>query len=479
MKGINKILTGFTVLAVLLLVGCTKDFEDINSNPNQPTKANNTYLMTNAQFQLMDVYWDEWFNGRCGMLWSQYWAQNEYTEESRYRARPTTDDNYWMEYYRALNDLQEIIRTNKNADNPNTNEVQVARILKAYFFQVMTDTWGDIPYSEALQGNDNLQPKFDSQESIYTSLNQELKDAQSKLDPEATQDVKGDMIYGGKVNKWKKFANSLRLRIATRMKDKAPGKAQTIYDNIADGDVFQSNDDNATFVWGTAVPNNNPLNEDQKTRTDFSVSNTMVNTLKDYNDPRLSVYAAPINDESSDEYVGMTYGLRNSQAAAMSNDNVSQPGWEVYRPDAPTILMTYDEVLFIKEEWNNFDGSYYKDAVKNNLKFWGVPADERAAYLNTLPDAPTQDEVYTQKWIALYMQGLQGWSHIRRTNTPDLDPPAGGIYESVATYMTEKDVPTRRPYSQNIYDLNRANLDEALNRQGPDQINTQLWWDVQ
>src|SRR6056297_2598589 len=120
---INRILLSFAALAVLLVVGCTEDFEEINTNPNQPTEANNAYLLTNAQMQLNDNYWDEWLNGRCGMLWSQYWAQNEYTEESRYRARPTTDNNYWLGFYRPLKDLQEIIETNAEKENPNVNAV--------------------------------------------------------------------------------------------------------------------------------------------------------------------------------------------------------------------------------------------------------------------------------------------------------------------------------------------------------------------
>lgn len=471
---INRILLSFTAFAVLLVVGCTEDFDEINTNPNQPTEANNAYLMTNAQFQLNDVYWDEWLNGRCGMLWSQYWAQNEYTEESRYRARPTTDNNYWMEFYRPLNDLQEIIVTNEEKENPNVNSVQVARILKSYYFHVMTDIWGEIPYSEALKGTENLQAKFDTQEDIYMGILATLKDAQSKLNADSKQAIRGDMIYHGDVNKWKKFANSLRLRVATRMKEAAPSAAQTAYNEAIEAGVFESNEDNATFQWGASVPNNNPLNEQQKTRTDFSVTTTLMDKLKSYDDPRYKIYAEPIS-AGSNEYAGLTYGLTNSAASAIGNDQVSQPGWEVYRPDAPTILMTYDEVLFIQEEWNNFDGSYFEDAVSASMNFWGVDQEAIDDYLAKLPEA-SEEEVYTQKWIALYMQGIQAWSHIRRTNTPDLDRPAGGIMEAYVEQMEGWDVPRRRSYPNNIYDLNKANLDKALERQGPDEIGVSLWW---
>jgi hypothetical protein len=476
MKNIaTKILLSFTALAVLLVVGCTEDFDKINSNPNQPNEASVPYLMTNAQFQLMDNYWDEWFNGRCGMLWSQYWAQNEYTEESRYRARPTTDNAYWSGFYEALNDLQEIVRTSDN-----NNAVQIARIQKAYFFQVLTDTYGMIPFTEALKGTDNLQPTFDTQESIYNALLTELADAQSKLDPDSRQAVKGDNIYEGDIEKWKKFANSIRLRIATRMKDVAPQQAQTAYTNAIDAGVFTSNEDNATFVWGASAPNYNPLHEQQLTREDFSISNTLMAYLKGENnypaDPRKSIYAEPITEGSS-EYVGMTYGLTNSAAASISNSTVSQPGWEVYRPQAPTILMTYDEVLFIKSEFNGWDPQHYQDAVRASMEFWGISDGAIDEYINNMPSA-SEESVYTQKWLALYMQGPQAWAHVRRTNTPDLDPPAGGKYGAVADYMT-RDVPTRRPYPNNIYDLNQENLNAALDAQGPDQINTLLWWDVE
>ena len=471
----NKILLSFAALAVLLVGGCTEDFEEINTNPNQPTEANNAYLLTNAQMQLNDVYWDEWLNGRCGMLWSQYWAQNEYTEESRYRARPTTDNNYWREFYRPLKDLQEIIETNAEKENPNVNSVQIARILKSYYFHVMTDIWGQIPYSDALQGTENLQPSFDSQQEIYTGILATLKDAQSKLNPESKQAIKGDMIYHGDVKKWIKFANSLRLRVATRMKGAAPSEAQTAYNEALSAGVFESNADNATFEWGDAVPNNNPLNEQQKTRQDFSISTTFMGTLKDYNDPRHKIYADPRSSEAN-EYVGLTYGLTNSAAAEIGNDQVSQPGWEVYKPTAPTILMTYDEVLFIQEEWNNFDGTYFKDAVRASMNFWGVNPDAIDSYLVTLSSDPEPEDVYMQKWFALYMQGIQAWSHVRRTNVPDLERPDGGIMEAYVEEMKGWDVPRRRPYPNNIYDYNKANLDKALESQGPDEIGVELWW---
>jgi hypothetical protein len=478
MKNITrKIILSITAFAVLLVIGCTEDFNDINTNPNQPDKASVPFLMTNAQFQLMDNYWDEWYNGRCGMLWSQYWSQNEYTEESRYRARPTTDNNYWYGFYAGMNDLQEIIRKSDN-----NNAIQIARILKSYFMQVLTDTYGYIPYSEALQGTDNLQPKFDSPQDIYNGLLSTLADAQSKLDPDQTQPVKGDNIYNGDVTKWKKFANSLRLRIATRMKDVASSAAQSAYDAAISAGVFESNADNATFVWGGSAPNYNPLHEQQLTRQDFSVSTTLMAYLKGEvsgypEDPRKSIYASPITEGSS-KYVGMPYGLTNSAAASMSNDEVSQPGWEVYRPQAPTILMTYDEVLFIKSEWNGFDANFYENAVRASMEFWGVSESDISSYLDRLP-APNPQHVYTQKWLALYMQGAQAWSHVRRTNTPDLDKPLGGMYSEDEMEEAGRDVPARRPYANNIYDLNKENLDKALKEQGPDNIATPIWWDTE
>lgn len=478
-KLIRTIILSFTAIALLFAAGCTEDFEEINTNPNQPSKANPSYLMTNAQFQIMDNYWDEWLNGRCGLLWSQYWSQNEYTEESRYRARPTTDDNYWGGFYAPLNDLQEIIRTNRNSENPNNNMMAAAMVLKSWTFQVLTDVYGHVPYYEALQGTENLQPAFDSQEQIYHALDSTLAAAVGMFEEDvpASKQIKGDNIYGGDVNKWKKFANSLRIRIATRMKDVAPSEAQSIYDAVMDDDnlkVFTSNADNATFVWGGSVPNANPLYEDHLTRTDFSVSNTMVQKLKSYNDPRLSVYASTNADG---EYVGMPYGLDRGNAQSISNSEVSQPGEAVYSPTAPSILMTYDEVLFAKSEFNSWDQNAYENAVRASMKFWGVSQGDIDTYVNNLPSA-SRTEVLTQKWIALYMQGIQGWAHVRRTNVPNLDAPTDGIYESVAYMSPGTDVPTRRPYPAVLADLNNQNLQSALEAQGGnDKLNNPMWWD--
>src|SRR5687768_12050532 len=139
------------VLLILLLVSCSQDFEEINRDPNNPTMVRTSSLMTNAQKGLLDDIYDEWFSGRQSYLYSQYFAQRNYTEEDRYQLRQPTNNSYWTYIYGDIMDLVEIIRLNEEAPVPNENQIAAARILKAWAVQIMTDAYGDIPYFEAFK----------------------------------------------------------------------------------------------------------------------------------------------------------------------------------------------------------------------------------------------------------------------------------------------------------------------------------------
>jgi len=148
---------------LFLMLGCTKDFEKMNVNPNEPAVVPTQYLLTNAEFRIIDYIWDEWWNGRQGLVYSQYWSQTAYTEESRFEPRVNITNSYWGYFYTNMMDLQNIIELNTNEDTkgtaaasgPNENQIAVARIMKAFTFHMMTDIWGDIPYFDALKGIEN------------------------------------------------------------------------------------------------------------------------------------------------------------------------------------------------------------------------------------------------------------------------------------------------------------------------------------
>ena len=480
----NKISYKTIVLISALLfivIGCTKDFEDMNVNPNQPAVVPTSYLLTNAQFNIMDGIWDEWWNGRQGLLYSQYWSQTAYSDESRFLPRTSITNTYWNLFYLNMMDLQNIIDLNTNDDTkgpsaaygPNANQIAVAMIIKAYTFHMMTDIWGDIPFSESLAALDGMSPKYDKQQDIYAQLQIDLKAAQGMI---VDGDIEGDMIYGGDMTKWKKFANSLRMRIALRSSKANANYMAQIQEAISDG-VFESHDDDAYFQFSGAVQaSNNPLYLAffVDNRTDFAVSEPLINTLKDLNDPRLSIYADP--SVSSGEFAGLQYGLDNANTAAAagpSGDDVSLPSAAVVlAADANAYMMTYGEVCFIKSEINGWDQTEYENGISASMKTWGVADDDITAYIAAVP-AASAENVATQKWLGLYMQGNQGWFEVRRTGFPVLAAPADGALEDIGS----RNFPSRLFYPNREQIVNGAQYDAAVGQQGADLLSTKVWWD--
>ncbi len=466
---------------LFIVIGCTKDFEDINTNPNEPTAVPTSFLLTNAQFTIMDNIWDEWWNGRQGLLYSQYWSQTAYSDESRYLPRTNITNTYWNTFYLAMMDLQDIIEINTNEDTKgaaaaygaNADQIAVARIMKAYTFHMITDIWGDVPYFDALTGIENTSPSYAKQQDIYADLLKELKEAQAQI---TGGSIDGDMIYGGDTDKWKKFANSLRMRVALRMSKTAFDYKAEINSAIAAG-AFTSADDDAYFQFsGSNATSRNPLYEAffVDNRTDFACSEPLINTLKDLNDPRLGIYSDPA--VSSGEFVGLQYGLDNANTAAAagpSGDDVSLPSASVVLAiDANAWMMTYAEVCFIKSEINGWDQGEYENGIAAAMTSWGVSADDINTYVAGVP-AASAENVMTQKWLALYMQGNQGWFEVRRTGFPALAAPVDGTLNDIGN----RNYPSRLFYPDREQIVNGDNYSAAVAQQGSDLLSTRMWWD--
>jgi hypothetical protein len=168
----------------------------------------------------------------------------------------------------------------------------------------------------------------------------------------------------------------------------------------------------------------------------------------------------------------MPYGLSQANAGAIDTREVSQPGSSIIAPTAPGIFMESSEVHFIMSEVNGWDQTYYEQGVRQSMEFWGVPEATINDYITNELDPATEQSVLTQKYIALYMQGLQAWSQYRRTGIPDLQAPEDGAMISLSTTL-----PTRRTYPSDEYNLNGDNLQDAIDKMGPDAMDTPLWWD--
>src|SRR6266496_2271476 len=284
-----------SVLAVALIVGGTacSDLTSINQNPNGPTDVPPPSILANAiQSVVNGVDGVNSLNIRGGGLWVQYYAEIQYRDEDKYIVRPGTSGG-WGFYSGTLEDVQRIINKGVAAGVPNWEAV--GRIMKSYVFSVMTDAMGDIPYSEAFQERALLTPKYDTQQAIYTALFADLAKASQQIDPAGIGFGSGDIMYGGDMTTWRKFANSLRLRLAMHLTNVAPATAQSEALAAVTAGVFASNDDSAQLMYLPSAPNQNPVytNVHVDKRDDYGMSKTLVDSMLSWNDPRLPIYAQP------------------------------------------------------------------------------------------------------------------------------------------------------------------------------------------
>lgn len=494
-------LVGFVALA-LTFSAC--DLTEMNEDPNEPDQVTTPNLLAGAlhsedlpeRFGLAANYWGDFTLGRFANLYAQYWTQNQYTDEDRYAfpaVRSSVVNDMWEDYYFVLNDLEEIKRVNRQ--NPEAasaygapeNQIAIATILQAWTFQVLTDTWGPVPFMEALQGREQgeFSPAYSSQEEIYRGLLDSLTMANEMIDTGSPALASGDLVYGGDMSQWKKFANSLKMRVAIRIADVLPELSQqAIQEAIAAGPL-ESNADNALIPFNPSPPYQNPIYENYEVegRDDWAVTETLLGIMNANEDPRRPAYAESVDGE----YIGYPYGLEGGAAQSRYRAGpFSRPSQLVRQPDASAILMLYDEVLFIEAEAaqrgfiSGDPAGLYEDAIRASMAYWGVE-DQAAidAYIANVPyNASSWQEVLgTQKWIALYMQGVQGWAEWRRLDFGVLQPPAGGALAEVGP----EGIPLRLTYPLDEANLNEANLNEAVqNLLGADSDNqgARLWWDV-
>jgi hypothetical protein len=385
----------------------------------------------------------------------------------------------------------------------------VALVLRSYIASLITDLWGPVPYTQAWTGSATSSPIYDSQESIYRDIMIKLDTANALLDP-AGSPILGDILYDNDIMKWKKFANSLKLRLLLRMSAKDEAFATTemtkIYNDPTTYPIFESNADHAALQYLGSTPNNHPINENRKTRDDHRVSKTIIDLQwqqSPYVDWRVCIYA---NLDENGDYEGMPNGLTSSQAASYNGNgikNTSKLGDYFTAATAPGMLMSFAELKFILSEaalkgyipgGETKAGELYLEgimtsyaqfgddlvaAVDNNLGLPSATWDSDSLALDFIAndvwgwDAGNAMELIgTQKWVAMFDQGLQSFIEWRRIGYPVLLPAAEP--DPTVDYM-----PVRFPYPTDEAARNPANLAAGVALLGgPDNLNTPVWWDV-
>ena len=477
-------------------VSCNDDLTNLNVDPKNPAAVPAESLLTNAEKNLVDYMTSTNVNTNVFRLFSQHWTETTYLDESRYDIlQRNVSDNTWRALYRdVLRDLQEAQKT-VNAEMPVTpreqaeknNRLAIIETLNVYTYSVLVDTFGDIPYSEALDADGHPTPKYDDAEVIYADLFDRLNAAIASIDPN-NNSFGADIIYQGNMDQWLKFANSLKLRMAITVAD-APGlaaTAQTAAEQAVASGVFDATGDSATVQYLSVQPNTNPLYEDLVTsgRYDFIAANTLVDYMNSVNDPRRGLYYTSVGGA----YIGGPYAeggdfFEYSSAGDPADSDAQQT--ILLDPTLEGILMNYTEVEFLLAEaaergWsvNGSAESHYNAAITSSILYWGGSQADADAYLlqPTVAYATAattwQEKIGQQAWLGYYNRGFEAWTVYRRLDYPQLQAPASAVAAA------EGQVPKRLTYPVLEQTLNAANYNAAGSAIGGDKLATKLFWDV-
>ena len=465
----------FAIISISFL-SCTDDLSDLNTDPNSATSVDPSALLSRAQYILYDRVHGRNLNLEWGMLMVQYWTQNEYTEESRYDVDENSFNSSWQSIYsEVLNELKiakELVSLESGSEAIKTNKLNVIDVMMVQAYMILTDGFGDIPYTQSLDPSITL-PSYDSQESIYKDLLVRLKNAATTFDTTAGSFSSGDLIYGGDVTHWKKLTHSLMLRAAMRVSD-ADSELAKEYVITAASDLISSNAQQALFVFDSAIERSNPMyrNVVEDSRDDFCVTEYLVTELNSTGDPRLDMFARV--DDKVPTIIGMPYGL-SDEAASNLKSTRSRPSDDVRSATSPHVIISHAEVKFLLAE--AYERGYltgdaeaaFNAGVNSSMEYWGVESSDADTYLaaNPYDSANWKSSIAWEKWVNFYTNGYEAWSEFRRLDSPSLVVPALAEVPSV---------PTRLTYPQSEVSNNSAQLEKVTTN--PGEITTKLWWDV-
>jgi hypothetical protein len=491
-----------SIVAGVLLVfaslsSCSKagNFGTTNVNPGVTTTPVTSALLTNVLSNMASFTWDAGGVTTISGLYCQYFSETQYTDISIYNKQTPG----WDAYFAApsantfsqsgyLYNLQTIINYNtdpKTAETAkqygsNADQIAIARILKAYIFSILTDMYGDVPYSKALKGDNGIVP-YDKQQDIYIDLFKELDAAVAQFDGGTA--VSGDILFAGDEGKWKKFANSVHLLLALHLSKVDPATGKTEFNKALNAGVINEGESvTLAFPGGNFLsPIYNYYNVTK--RFDYAVTKTMTDWLANNNDPRA---AANVYGTSS---IGFPYGLSRADAVAFANANTKYAqllngAGASTATDAFPVLMS-SEIFLARAEaaqlgWTTeVAGTLYATGIQEAFKFWKVyDATSYATYMASpnidLSGGNALQKICTQEWVSHFPAGERGWIDWRRTGYPALTPAPAGV---------STDIPRRFAYGPNEYSYNPTNTTAAGAQysasDGADSQHGRIWWDKQ
>ncbi|MCC8152830.1 MAG: SusD/RagB family nutrient-binding outer membrane lipoprotein [Tannerellaceae bacterium] len=559
MKLKNNIIAAVTSGCMMFgLFGCS-DFGDVNKDPENISNEtmSYTYVFTNVQKYMYGTEYEVWRNAiiYCTSMLQQTASVKSYFNGDKYTYSAGYNTAYWDRHYpNSIRYIVDVINAWEDNDEYYL-DLQMMRVMRVLMLQRMTDMYGDIPYSEAGLGflDDIQYPKYDTQQSIYLDMLNELKEAGEILAAaERAGTEKGeigdhDIMYQGSITKWRKFTYSLMVRVAMRLSKVEPETARTWVNTALSGGIFENYTDSGIIKHPGAVETNDTGEPYAKifcheAPDDYRMGEFFINLLKDTEDPRLE-YISTVVKYPSYKYSSGNWELGNTDPAVqlgMPNGydqrgdssptdirkapNYPFPGpdeefvddkgevqpydpkdegyWGLAKysvanrstfshPESPSMILTHSTIQLLLAEaayrgWISGSAeSYYIEGVTAAMKqfsFYDVTSNvpnitdaQISDYLAANPynTANALELINTQYYITTFCDAYETFANWRRSGYPVLVPVD---YEGNATGGT---IPRRFTYPSSETSYNTAHYQEAINRQGPDNMTTRVWWDVE
>ncbi|MFC0075891.1 SusD/RagB family nutrient-binding outer membrane lipoprotein [Flavobacterium procerum] len=490
----------YAIGLLVLTASCDDDaLTNLNLDEKNPSTVPASSLFTSAEKTLTDQMVNSNVNRNVFRLANQQWTETTYLDESIYNwtSRKISERHWDALYAGPLADLaiakknlesSEILSSDPEFKEKTTikkNQLALIDILMVYTFQVLVDTFGDVPYSEALKGSGDYMPKYDKAIDIYKDLIVRLDKDLERIDSSSSAFGSADVIYNDDLEAWIKFANSIKLKLGINLK--ASGLETTVADaaiKAAASHAFTSNSDNAKLRYMADLPNTNPIYVDLvfSGRHDFVPASTFVDAVVAKNDPRVKAYFAQnLVDASGNPapYKGGVVGTKNSYGKYTHVSDAIQ------EPDFKGTLLDYSEVEFLLAEAaargvavSGSVESHYVKAIRASMDDWGISVSDADTYLAQTSVAYTtatgtwKQKIGEQSWYAKYNRGFEGWTSTRRLNFPMLTAPSN------ADPAAEGQVPSRMAYPIREQTLNAVNYQAASAAIGGDKLKTKIFWDI-
>jgi hypothetical protein len=479
----------YILISATILSSCSNDLSSLNNDEKNASNVPASTLFTSAERSLSDQMTNTSVNRNVFRLITQQLTETTYTDESNYDfVTRKISDNHWSALYAGtladlnqakINLVNDVIPANDldfaNKTAIKNNQIAQINILISYTFQVLVDTNGDIPYTEALLGGSNYLPKYDKAIDIYKNLIVKLNESIAAIDDTNVGFESADVIYNGNMENWIKLANSIKLKLGINLlaSNLENSLAITTINSAISGGLISSNSENCKLPYMENLPNTNPLYVDlvASGRHDFVVTKTLVNKLIDLNDPRRPIY-------TNNNVNGGTVGASNSYSSK------THVGSIIESPSLSGTLLDYSEVEFLLAEAAERGiiaagsaSTHYTNAITASMEDWGVDSADIAIYLaQPTVDYSTATGTWEQKigeqsWLALYNRGFEAWTSYRRLDFPILVAPSG------AQAAAEGKVPVRMAYPIREQTLNPTNYNAASTAIGGDKLSTKLFWD--